>query len=93
MLRHFGRFRYPRPFGRGHRRTRWVTPPDLLRLGICGGSYMPDCRDEFPASWFRRAKLCSDRYDAWLNFFGVNASKPLANWRAKGWIYHEDPRG
>ena len=28
-----------------------------------------------------------------LNYFGVNASQPLAVWRKKGWIYHEDPRG
>ena len=26
-------------------------------------------------------------------FFGVNASRPLAEWRAKGWIYPDDPRG
>jgi hypothetical protein len=23
----------------------------------------------------------------------VNASQPLAVWRANGWLYHEDPRG
>ncbi len=31
--------------------------------------------------------------NASLNFFGVNASQPLAVWQAKGWIYEEDPRG
>ena len=70
-----------------------LTPRELLRLGIFGGKYMTDCRNEFPASWFARALLCRDRHDPALNFFGVNASQPLAYWRAKGWIYHEDPRG
>jgi hypothetical protein len=54
---------------------------------------MTDCRAEFPASWFTRAKLSPERYDAKLNFFGVRASQPLAVWRKKGWIYEEDPRG
>ena len=27
---------------------------------------------EFPASWFRRAKLCHERRDPKLNYFGVN---------------------
>ena len=34
-----------------------------------------------------------ENFDPELNCFGVNASQPLAVWRAKGWIYHEDPRG
>jgi len=28
-----------------------------------------------------------------LNFFGVNASQPLAIWRNNGWIHPDDPRG
>jgi hypothetical protein len=70
-----------------------LTPAQLLRLGIFGGKYMTDCRDEFPSSWFRGAKLCAERHDAKLNFFGVNASQPLSEWRRKGWIHSEDPRG
>jgi len=70
-----------------------LSPPQLLALGIFGGKYMTDCRDEFPASWYRRAKLSPERRDPALNFFGVNASQPLSVWRKKGWIYHEDPRG
>ena len=70
-----------------------LTPKQMLRLGIFGGRYMTDCRDEFPADWFARARLCPERHDPALNFFGVNASQPLAYWRKKGWIYHEDPRG
>lgn len=70
-----------------------LTPKEMLQLGVFGGKYMTDCRDEFPASWFARAKLCHERHDPALNFFGVNASQPLGVWRRKGWIYAEDPRG
>ena len=70
-----------------------LTPPELLALGVFGGKYMTDCRAEFPADWFEHAKLNPAHADARLNFFGVNASKPLAYWQAKGWIYPEDPRG
>jgi hypothetical protein len=70
-----------------------LTPKEMLGLGVFGGKYMTDCRAEFPRDWFQRAKLCHERHDPELNFFGVNASKPLAYWQQKGWIYHEDPRG
>ncbi|MDQ3008857.1 MAG: hypothetical protein M3Q81_04660 [bacterium] len=70
-----------------------LTPAEMLKLGVFGGKYMTDCRDEFPASWFKDAKLAFDHREAKLNFFGVNASMSLAYWRAKGWIYDEDPRG
>ncbi|HMA44023.1 MAG TPA: hypothetical protein VKO86_08405 [Gemmatimonadales bacterium] len=70
-----------------------LTPKQMLQLGVFGGKYMTDCRKEFPASWFARAKLCHDRHDPTLNCFGVNASQPLSVWRTKGWISAEDPRG
>ena len=70
-----------------------LTPADMLRLGVFGGKYMTDCRAEFPAPWFERAKLCADRHDGSLNCFGVNASQPLSEWRRKGWIHEDDPRG
>jgi hypothetical protein len=70
-----------------------LTPAEMLALGVFGGRYMTDCRAEFPASWFRRAKLCAERHDPALNFFRVNASQPLAVWRKKGWIHRDDPRG
>lgn len=70
-----------------------LTPKELLALGVFGGKYMTDCAAEFPADWFEEAKLCHERHDPQLNFFGVNASQPLAVWRANGWIYDEDPRG
>ncbi|MFO7650493.1 MAG: hypothetical protein R6X13_04020 [bacterium] len=70
-----------------------LTPKQMLELGVFGGRYMTDCRAEFPASWFVRARLASDRRDPGLNHFGVDASQPLSVWRAKGWIHPDDPRG
>ena len=73
--------------------TPELTPREMLELGVFGGKYLTDCRDEFPAAWFRKAKLCAERHDPKLNYFGVNASQPLAVWRRNGWIHPQDPRG
>jgi len=70
-----------------------LTPKEMLELGIFGGKYMTDCVAEYPSDWFKNAKLCHQRHNPDLNYFGVNASQPLSYWREKGWIYHEDPRG
>jgi len=70
-----------------------LTPKEMLELGVFGGKYMTDCKDEFPEDWFENAKLCHEFHDPKLNFFGVNASKPLSYWREKGWIRPQDPRG
>ncbi len=70
-----------------------LTPKQMLALGVFGGKYMTDCKKEFPADWFIKAKLNPKKHDASLNYFGVNASQPLAVWRKKGWIHPEDPRG
>ncbi len=70
-----------------------LTPKQMLEMGVFGGRYMTDCREEFPKGWFARAKLCHERHDPALNYFGVNASQPLSVWRQKGWIHPEDPRG
>jgi len=70
-----------------------LTPKEMLRLGVFGGKYLTDCQKEFPKDWFRGVKLCAERHDPELNFFGVNASQPLSVWRKKGWIHPDDPRG
>ena len=70
-----------------------LTPAEMLELGVFGGKYMTDCRDEFPADWFARARLSPARADKHCNHFGVAASQPLAEWRRKGWIHADDPRG
>ena len=70
-----------------------LSPKKMLELGVFGGKYMSDCTAEFPVDWFEKARLCSEIHDPELNLFGVNASQSLAEWRRKGWIYKEDPRG
>jgi hypothetical protein len=70
-----------------------LTPAQMLALGVFGGKYLTDCGKEFPKSWFRRAKLSPKARDPNLNFFGVDASQPLAVWRKNGWIHPDDPRG
>jgi len=70
-----------------------LSPAEMLRLGVFGGKYMTDCKGEFPASWFDRAKLATNGKDPSLNYFGVDASQPLSEWRRKGWIHPDDPRG
>ncbi|MGD8813196.1 MAG: hypothetical protein PVI78_01825 [Anaerolineales bacterium] len=70
-----------------------LTPKQMLTLGVFGGKYMTDCADEFPLDWFENAKLSPQRHDPELNYFSVNASQPLAEWRRKGWIHEDDPRG
>ena len=70
-----------------------LSPDQMLRAGVFGGKYMTDCRKEFPAGWFSKAKLSPEKHDATLNCFGVNASQPLSVWREKGWLHADDPRG
>lgn len=70
-----------------------LTPKQMLALGVFAGKYMTDCTGEFPAAWFEGAKLAKGARDPKLNCFGVDASQPLAEWRRKGWIHAEDPRG
>lgn len=70
-----------------------LTPQEMLELGVFGGKYMTDCRDEFPSLWFVHAKLSPEKKDPSLNFFGVDASQSLAEWKKKGWIHKDDPRG
>ena len=72
--------------------TPELTPYEVLKLGAFGGKYMTDCTEEFP-DWYDGVQLCHERHVPEYNFFGVNASQSLSVWRAKGWIYEEDPRG
>lgn len=70
-----------------------LTPAEMLRLGVFGGKYMTDCKDEFPRRWFVGAKLAPHRFDPSLNYFGVKAGQPLSVWRREGWLHPADPRG
>jgi hypothetical protein len=70
-----------------------LTPKEMLALGVFGGKYMTDTATEFPQSWFSKAKLSPKGRDPSLNYFGVDASQPLLEWKRKGWIHPDDPRG
>jgi len=70
-----------------------LTPQEMLELGVFGGKYLCDCRDEFPPEWFEKAKLSPEGKNPKLNFFGVDASLPLSEWKKKGWVHPADPRG
>lgn len=89
------RYELVRPAGRGFDAgfRPQLTPRQMLRLGVFGGKYMTDCTGEFPPEWFKQAKLCHQRHDPELNFFKVNSGLSLAQWREKGWMYKDDPRG
>lgn len=73
-----------------------LTPKQMLELGVFGGRYLRDCIEEFPISWFEKAKFHSKGvvgHSPNLNFFGIDASQSLSFWREKGWIHPDDPRG
>jgi hypothetical protein len=70
-----------------------LTPKQMLRLGIFGGDYFNEKPKEFPADWFIGIKLSEKGAKKELNFFKVNASEPLSEWKSKGWISQEDPKG
>ncbi len=70
-----------------------LSPKEMLEMGVFGGKYMTDCKEEFPSSWFKNAKLSAGKKDISLNYFKIDASLPLRVWRDKGWIHPADPRG
>jgi hypothetical protein len=70
-----------------------LTPKEMLKLGVFGGVYMRDCTDEFPEDWFKSAKFATGKKDKKINYFGVDASLSLAEWKKNDWLYKDDPRG
>lgn len=70
-----------------------LSPKEMLKLGVFGGSYLNDCQAEFPSEWFENAKLSDHGQDPAYNYYQISASQPLEVWQRKGWIYDEDPRG
>lgn len=71
-----------------------LTPKEMLEIGVFGGAYFEEIPEEFPKSWFAKAKLSeTGKQNKDLNYFGVNASQSRAEWQKKGWIHKDDPRG
>jgi hypothetical protein len=70
----------------------FYSPQQMLEMGVFEGRYCNDCTNEFPAKWFREAKI-SQTPDVTLNYFGIKSRQPLSVWRKNGWIYGPDPRG
>ncbi len=70
-----------------------LTPKEMLELGVFGGSYFKDKEmEEFPKSWFKKAKL-SKIFDVEINRFKIKSGLPREEWIKKGWIFEEDPLG
>src|SRR5690606_30039521 len=55
----------------------------MPRMGAFGEKYMNRLRQ----------RLCHEIHDSVLNFFGVNAYRPLFVWREKGRSMRDGPRG
>lgn len=68
------------------------SPAEMLEMGVFEGLYLNSCQDEYPAEWFKHARL-SDIADPTVNYFGVKSRTSLEHWRAKGWVTEHDPRG
>jgi hypothetical protein len=68
----------------------YLTPGEMLSLGVFEGKYLNDCLTEFPAEWFLGAialdKLRPEGADVSINYFGVGSRQPLNAWRKAGWV-------
>ncbi len=64
----------------------------MLELGVFGGSYFSRKINEYPKSWFVKAKL-SKKFNVNLNKFKVKSGLSRKEWLNKGWIFKEDPLG
>ena len=69
-----------------------LSPQKMLEYGIFGGSYLGNTIDEFPKSWFTKAKL-SEEFNVQLNYFQTESGLSRDHWIKKGWIFKEDPLG
>jgi len=70
-----------------------LTPAEMLQLGVFEGHYLNDCQNEFPKSWFDKAKLSPNFPDISCNYFQIKSRMSLFEWQKRGWIIKPDPRG
>ena len=70
-----------------------LTPKEMLEMGVFEGKYLNDCQNEFPKTWFEKAKLSPQKADIACNCFKVKSRQSLSVWKQKGWIIEPDPRG
>tara|TARA_B100001769_G_C22056637_1_gene568055 strand:- start:171 stop:632 length:462 start_codon:yes stop_codon:yes gene_type:complete len=69
-----------------------VSPKRMLELGVFGGAYFGLKINEYPKSWFIKAKV-SKNFDVSLNRFNIESGLSREHWIKKGWIFKEDPLG
>ena len=80
-----------------------VTPREMIKLGIFGGSYfgiaIDDTEDDY-AHMFNTlfkdidpSKYLGNKYSAKLNRFRIRSGKDYRFWKDNKWISHHDPRG
>ena len=67
----------------------YVTPGEMLFMGVFEGKYLNDCTNEFPAEWFLMAagagKLSPSGANVDCNYFKVASRQPLSVWKENGW--------
>ena len=66
-----------------------LSPKQMLQYGVFGGSYLGNTIEEYPKSWFSKAKL-SKKFDVKLNYFQIKSGLTLEEWKKKGWIMAAD---
>ena len=70
-----------------------LSPKEMLELGVFGGYYFKNNFLEFPKSWFKNAKISTDKFDVNMNYFNIKSGLSIDHWVSKGWIFAEDPIG
>jgi len=81
--------------------TPHLTPAEMLRRGVFGGSYFQKAMR--PTIWHMLEGLPKDvralvdansgRFDKERNAYGVKAGQSYEQWMRNGWIFPEDPLG
>ena len=67
-----------------------LTPKQMLAYGVFGGSYLGATINEYPKSWFVKAKI-SKTFNVNLNYFQVRAGLSLKEWKKKIGLWKRIP--